>query len=229
MRSVGAPERSGAARHPEAEVRDRLRPDRDLGHRCGGAQVKRSFCRMVPWKVPVHQVRRPRRSSCAASARLGSSARPSPSARPSGPTTRIPVVRAADLHGVRAHASRAAPVCAGLRKLTLNDVRGPPVPGLTWTLTGVTVCTGIAAATGTAATAANATMAMSTMRLIGRRRYPREAGPVTLHLRPPGRLAQLGERRLDKAEVAGSSPASSTPVGIGDSPTSGREVPDGGY
>ena len=29
-----------------------------------------------------------------------------------------------------------------------------------------------------------------------------------VHLAPPGRLAQLGERRLDKAEVAGSSPAS---------------------
>ena len=29
-----------------------------------------------------------------------------------------------------------------------------------------------------------------------------------VHLPPPGRLAQLGERRLDKAEVAGSSPAS---------------------
>ena len=36
--------------------------------------------------------------------------------------------------------------------------------------------------------------------------------PVPLHLADlPGRLAQLGERRLDKAEVAGSSPASSTP------------------
>ena len=32
-----------------------------------------------------------------------------------------------------------------------------------------------------------------------------------VHLAPPGRLAQLGERRLDKAEVAGSSPAS--PIG----------------
>ena len=47
---------------------------------------------------------------------------------------------------------------------------------------------------------------------------PRGAGTFDA----PGRLAQLGERRLDKAEVAGSSPASSTPVVTGDSPTSGH-------
>ena len=33
----------------------------------------------------------------------------------------------------------------------------------------------------------------------------------SLHCRLPGRLAQLGERRLDKAEVTGSSPVSPTP------------------
>ena len=36
------------------------------------------------------------------------------------------------------------------------------------------------------------------------------AHPALATVCRPGRLAQLGERRLDKAEVAGSSPASST-------------------
>ena len=35
-----------------------------------------------------------------------------------------------------------------------------------------------------------------------------ERTAAQVHLAPPGRLAQPGERRLDKAEVAGSSPAS---------------------
>jgi hypothetical protein len=44
-------------------------------------------------------------------------------------------------------------------------------------------------------------------------RSPRPAPPPdpSLHCRLPGRLAQLGERRLDKAEVTGSSPVS--PIG----------------
>src|SRR6185312_3712765 len=59
------------------------------------------------------------------------------------------------------------PTSLGLRQLTLNAVRGPPVPGLTWTATGVPLSMGIAPATGTAARAASATTAMSTVRLIG--------------------------------------------------------------
>ena len=59
-------------------------------------------------------------------------------------------------------------------------------------------------------------------------RHRRRVYPVTRRVmhatftNPPGRLAQLGERRLDKAEVAGSSPASPTSVATGDSPTSGH-------
>ena len=41
--------------------------------------------------------------------------------------------------------------------------------------------------------------------------HGRRARPPLLGLPLPGRLAQLGERRLDKAEVTGSSPVSPTP------------------
>ena len=47
-----------------------------------------------------------------------------------------------------------------------------------------------------------------------RRRPQRRPAPLpdpSLHCRLPGRLAQLGERRLDKAEVTGSSPVSPIP------------------
>jgi hypothetical protein len=46
----------------------------------------------------------------------------------------------------------------------------------------------------------------------------------SLHLPLPGRLAQLGERRLDKAEVAGSSPAS--PISRTSLPTSSPPTRD---
>jgi hypothetical protein len=41
---------------------------------------------------------------------------------------------------------------------------------------------------------------------------------------PPGRLAQLGERRLDKAEVTGSSPVSPTPEPLLSRANVGRRV-----
>ena len=56
-----------------------------------------------------------------------------------------------------------------------------------------------------------------------RRRVRRPSLRVHATFTPPGRLAQLGERRLDKAEVAGSSPASSTPVATRDSAASGHD------
>ena len=55
-------------------------------------------------------------------------------------------------------------------------------------------------------------------------RHRRRVYPVTRRVmhatftNPPGRLAQLGERRLDKAEVAGSSPASPIAVVAQDPP-----------
>ena len=99
--------------------------------------------------------------------------------------------------------------------------------GLTRTGASAPEPTGIAPAAGTIASATSPATRMRTVRLIDAQSNPvsgttsRPRAPVLERRRvaaphpesatftDPGRLAQLGERRLDKAEVAGSSPASS--------------------
>ena len=98
------------------------------------------------------------------------------------------------------------PVRCGARKLTTNRLVGEPPEGLTV----------IRARPGPEAIA-SAGKPRQEQHADARHdppRHRRESTRVTrarLHatFTAPGRLAQLGERRLDKAEVAGSSPASS--------------------
>ena len=97
------------------------------------------------------------------------------------------------------------PVRCGARKLTTKRVVREPTAGLT-VIRAVPVPEVLASA-GTAAIASTAKDNTSFRVIVAS--LPRDPQPTPRYIYASGRLAQLGERRLDKAEVAGSSPASS--------------------